>query len=271
MSNKRFILQTLVLLQMVLFSVTVNATSSWNNYHWARSSSPFTLIVVDSVTPGWDGVLTVSLDKWSMPGVLNLYIGSDDDSNKARKRCNSVTGQMRVCNAAYGFNGWLGLASIYLDSNGHITKGTAKMNDSYSSYWTPYEKNHVMCQEIGHVFGLGHTSEDRSSQSTCMDYSTDINSQWPNSHDYQLLEDIYMHLDSYDSYDVGSSGEESGVCNAPPGKGCNKNNSAGEVPPMGFRVHRGRSHEIWVAPGKDGGMWIHHITLVPEETYDHLD
>ncbi len=27
-----------------------------------------------------------------------------------------------------------------------------------------------MCREIGHTFGLGHTSEDGSSQNTCMDY-----------------------------------------------------------------------------------------------------
>ena len=33
-----------------------------------------------------------------------------------------------------------------------------------------------MCQEIGHVFGLGHTSGDDSSQSTCMDYSRDSSS-----------------------------------------------------------------------------------------------
>ncbi len=44
-----------------------------------------------------------------------------------------ATGQLRVCSAAYRRNGWLGLASINLDSNGHITKGSAKMNDSYQS------------------------------------------------------------------------------------------------------------------------------------------
>ena len=54
------------------------------------------------------------------------------------------------------------------------------MNDFYQSYWAiPGEKNHVICQEIGHVLGLGHTSEDGTSQGTYMDYSTDINSQWP--------------------------------------------------------------------------------------------
>jgi hypothetical protein len=59
-----------------------------------------------------------------------------------------------------------------------------------------------MCQEIGHTFGLGHTSENGTSQNTCMDYfsntganATSTVSTRPNSHDYALLESIYAHLD----------------------------------------------------------------------------
>lgn len=63
-------------------------------------------------------------------------------------------------------------------------------------YNTPAEQAHVMCQEIGHTTGLGHTSEDGSSQQTCMDYSQDPGSTAPNAHDYAQLESIYAHLDS---------------------------------------------------------------------------
>jgi hypothetical protein len=107
------------------------------------------------------------------PSICSGYgITSSNNSTKIRKRCNATSGKIRVCNAAYGNNGWLGLASINVDSSGHITKGTAKMNDSYASYWeVPNEKSHVMCQEVGHLFGLGHTSEDGLSQMTCKDYS----------------------------------------------------------------------------------------------------
>jgi len=85
------------------------------------------------------------------------------------------------------------------------------MNDSYSSYWTnPDEKRHVICQEMLHLFGLGHTSEDGSSQQTCMDYSSDPMSISPKQHDYDMLEEKYAHLDSYNSYDDGSSSDGGG-------------------------------------------------------------
>lgn len=266
-------------LALFAMSVSASATHSWGDYHWAVSGNvSFILQVVDSVTGDWDGELDTALfgdadgnPGWaSYPAVLDLEITSSDDSTRVRKRCNGVTGQIRVCNESYGANGWLGLASIWIDGNGHITKGTAQMNDTYASYWTiPGEKQHVMCQEVGHLFGLGHTSEDGSSQMTCMDYSTDPESLWPNVHDFDELVAKYGHTDGYDSFDSGTS-FDSGGCTAPAGKGCNKNgarNGAGETPPMGIRIHANKNFELWVAPGKDGGLVIHHVRLVPEE-YD---
>ncbi len=47
-----------VLLALVVISATSTATfanHSWNNYHWARTSNPFTLKVGDNVTSIWDG------------------------------------------------------------------------------------------------------------------------------------------------------------------------------------------------------------------------
>ena len=242
-------------------ALTAQANHSWNNYHWARTSQNFPLQVVDSVTSDWNDELAQTLTDWSKSGALNLSVTSYDDSSRTRKRCNAVSGQIRVCNAAYGNNGWLGLASINLDSQGHIVQGTAKMNDSYSSSFASQdERNHVMCQEVGHLFGLGHTSENGSSQGTCMDYSQSPNSTRPNQHDYDQLSSIYAHLDSYNSYATGSGGGGGGTCH---GKKCGQGKPMAGQNPMGIRVRKGVFDEVWAAPDGAGGTWVHHITLAP--------
>jgi hypothetical protein len=79
----------------------------------------------------------------------------------------------------------------------HITQGTAKMNDSYlaSSSYSETNRQHVICQEIGHVWGLDHQDESGADLNTCMDYSNALDNPHPNAHDYQELEIIYSHLD----------------------------------------------------------------------------
>ena len=241
----------------------------WGEYHWARTSNPMPLKVVDSVDEDWQFEFDTALDEWNDSSILDMSVGSDNDSNRTRKRCRMQAGQMRVCNAAYGNNGWLGLATIGIDPNGHIDQGTAKVNDSYSSYWAdPDEKRHVMCQEVGHLFGLGHTSEDGSSQGTCMDYSTSSNSISPNTHDYDLLkQEIYAHLDTYNSYDDGSSGGGTGgdkPCKNPKKPGCSGFDLPVGVPAGAVRMNRGRHEETWVKGRPDGGLWIFHVRLAPE-------
>jgi hypothetical protein len=243
-------------------SFSVYASHSWGNYHWARTTSSFTLQVIDSTTPDWDDELNRSVSEWSQSTVLDLQITARDDGSRTRKQCRAVAGKIRVCNAAYGNNGWLGLASISLDSNRHITQGVAKMNDSYAWYFnsTPGESNHVMCQEVGHLFGLGHTSEDGSSQRTCMDYSTDPNSQSPNAHDYDMLKSIYSHLDSYNSYSTSaaaSAAQAETADDADLGVLIRRGNFSGtyvkELPNGGLRVT-----EIYYAPSHQGGHNVHH-------------
>ncbi len=181
----------------IILPINSYASHSWNNYHWARTANPFTLKVVDSNTPDWDDNRARAMTDWSNSTVLDMILDSADDSARTRKRCPMVSGKIRSCNAAYGYNGWLGLASINI-SGSHITQGSSKMNDSYlnNGSYTETNKQHVMCQELGHDFGLGHTSEDGSDQNTCMDYSNDLGNPSPNQHDYDMIASIYQHLDT---------------------------------------------------------------------------
>jgi len=239
-------------------SLTANASHTWNNYHWARTTSSFTLQVIDSNTSNWDDELALAVSQWSQSTKLDLQITSYDDSSRVRKLCRAVSGKVRSCNASYGNNGWLGLASINLDSNGHISQGTSKMNDSYSSSFASQDqRRHVMCQEIGHTFGLGHTSEDGSTQNTCMDYSQSPTSTAPNQHDYEQLVAQYGHTDSYNSYAIGAAltTEQKAM--------------AGQNP-MGMRVRKGVFDEMWVAPDGNGGVWVHHVTLAPGHEHTEL-
>ncbi len=201
-----FSVMAAVLFAVMTFPTGAYATHSWGGYHWARTANPFTLTVVDSNTSDWQSYFITSNADWTKSTVLNLSGVQGDEASNARKRCVMITGKIHSCNAAYGNNGWLGLASINITGGTHITQGSSKMNDSYftsPTYNNANERLHVMCQEIGHTFGLGHTSEDGTSDNTCMDYfsNTGANagstlSTHPNQHDYDMLASIYGHADA---------------------------------------------------------------------------
>ena len=179
------------------------ATHAWGNYHWARKTNPLNLRLERQLsTSQWVSAFTTAEADWDKSTVLNLTPASTNLGVNARY-CTAVTGKALVCNSAYGQRGWLGIATIWLDSRGHITKGTTKLNDSYHNY-PPYNTTAwralVTCQEIGHIFGLAHQDENFSNPNlnTCMDYTNSPTSnQHPNSHDYSQLTSIYSHLDSY--------------------------------------------------------------------------
>ena len=193
----RFMLVLVVVIVLAAAPISAGAGHSWGNYHWARTSNPFTIKVVDSMTSDWDDNLNTAISDWNQSSVMNLTKVAGDSSANTRKRCRPVSGQVRACNAAYGNNGWLGLAQIWV-SGSHITQGTAKMNDTYlaSSGYSETNRQHVICQEIGHDWGLDHQDESGADLNTCMDYSNALDNPHPNAHDYAQLETIYAYLDS---------------------------------------------------------------------------
>jgi hypothetical protein len=175
------------------------ASHSWGGYHWARTANPFTLKVGDNVGTAWDSSLNGAISDWSSSTVLNL---TKVAGTVTPKTCKATAGMVQVCNAAYGNNGWLGVAGISVTGGTHITQGYVKLNDTYfntAQYNTPAWRNLVSCQEVGHTLGLDHqdTNFNNANLGTCMDYTNDPSTnQHPNKHDYDELVTIYSHLDS---------------------------------------------------------------------------
>ncbi|MFC0588091.1 hypothetical protein ACFFF7_01555 [Novosphingobium aquiterrae] len=206
---KRARLCALAALSAALVAAPAAANHSWSTYHWANASGPVSLTVNVSVTSVWNPSVNKAVADWKGSSVLDL---TQVASTANRKRCSPVSGQILVCNEAYGQRGWLGIASITLDTAGHIKTGTTKLNDSYFStatYNKPEWRALVACQEIGHDFGLGHQDEGFAAPNlgTCMDYTNSplgggaygpANTS-PNQHDFDQLQTIYNHSDGYDT------------------------------------------------------------------------
>lgn len=198
-SRRRLLVIFLVTSVFAGGAILTSANHSWGGYHWARTSNPFTLKVGDNVSSAWDSVLNTTISDWSQSTVLDLTKVAGGARNK---NCRPTSGQVEVCNATYGNNGWLGIAQIWITGGTHITQGTVKLNDTYFNtpqYNTTAWRNLVSCQEVGHTLGLDHQDENfnNANLGTCMDYTNDPSTnQHPNSHDYAELVTIYSHLDS---------------------------------------------------------------------------
>lgn len=179
----------------------VSASHSWSDFHWARTANPFTVKLVRKLTTTWRPYLDLGSAAWTTASKLNTTIIAGLSDSLTRQACAAEAGRIVVCNYPYGLLGWTGLATIWFDANHHITQATAKMNDSYS--WNPGSRQLVMCQEVGHGFGLGHQDEvfGNPNLGSCMDYTNapfgPPNNLALNQHDHDQLNLIYAHLDAY--------------------------------------------------------------------------
>jgi len=198
-----------------------SASHSWGGYHWAQANTSAPSVRVDlgdnlvsTRSTDWPAIFKGSPStgasvsyNWSNLHLFPTLNGFPTPNGSAdvletlpvtganltsQKRCKPKSGRVEVCNARYGYNGWLGLAQIWI-SGGHIVQGTAKVNDSYldSSSYATAGKQHVLCQELGHTFGLDHTSEDGTDQNTCMDYADALDNPHTNAHDNEQINFIY--------------------------------------------------------------------------------
>ena len=246
-----------VLLALVAFSSDAQANHSWGNYHWARTNNNlFNLPMGDNVTLAWDSYLGTTATDWSTSSVLDTTIVAGKTS---RSNCRPTSGRVEVCNYRYGSNGWLGVAQIWVNGS-HIVQGTTKVNDTYfntPTYNTTAWRNLVMCQEVGHTFGLDHQDEifNNTNLGTCMDYTNDpsglagtngtLSNEHPNAHDYDQLATIYTHLDTKTT--VGST---SAASTMPPAANQGNLNSRAE---WGRKIHESPNGKLELYERDFGG------------------
>ena len=232
-----------------LTPTVAQADHSWGSYHWARQANPFTLKLGDNVGSTWDPYLTGASSDWSASSVLDTTVVA---GGTRPRNCRATTGRAEVCNASYGSTGWLGVAQIWVSGGTHITAGVVKVNDTYfntATYNTPAWRALVMCQEVGHVFGLDHQDEnfDNPNLGTCMDYTSNPSTnQHPNAHDYQQLESIYAHLDSTTTVDQA----------APAGGTVASGNAWGRL----VQGSRAAGHSTYVRRDSNGDLLVTFVT-----------
>ena len=221
-SRRRLFVATFVVALVASFAAVAYANHSWRKFHWARTSNPFTIQLGNNLSSGWSSYLTDASNDWSVSSVLDTRVVAGQSNPST---CPPTAGRVEVCNANYGANGWLGIASVWT-SGGHISQGTVKNNDHYfnqARYNTPAWRRFVTCQEVGHTFGLDHQDErfNNTNLGTCMDYTNDptglagtngtLNNEHPNQHDYTQLATIYSHLDS-----SNTAGQATAAAKMPP-------------------------------------------------------
>ena len=211
----------------------VRAGHQWTNttgtvgYHWKRVDvDPLVLKVKDNhdvydvgtFFVDWPTIFQNVIVDWSESDAIPPTNGSYGGLYLDLSVVNKGKPNIQSYNGYYGNTGWLGLASISIrDFEGHIRSGEAYVNEYYIQdfYWPdtglqyqgfndPDEWWGVMCQEIGHDFGLDHTGGD-----TCMNTGArEPMNDTPNNHDAEQLTDM-MHNDG----DGGTSGDQPKVCN----------------------------------------------------------
>ena len=229
MITKGRILAAVCAVSAVGLAAPALADHAWNKYHWERTTPELLIPVIDHTTGIWkqrDHVGKAVAD-WNQSD----YIEAPLSSGTGGSDCPIVRDEINVCNGDYGATGWVGIASISATrgKTTHIVGGVTKLNDHY--FDQPFYNNDtwrqlVTCQEIGHDYGLGHQNENFNTDETdsCMEYTSDpTDNTHPDSHDYQMLADIYAHSHA----DGDTSGPGPGNGN---GRGNGKKFEVGNTP-----------------------------------------
>lgn len=184
------------------------------DYHWP--SDNLTPGVLDNNTTSYDAAGTIS--DWSLLGtpIQAVEVGDLDPY------------QIEMFEDGTNTDSWIGLARIWLDGS-HITRGEVVMNTAMINarfLHLPNLPQHVLCQEFGHILGLGHvhdrldtcmndctTATTRAEWEACIDHPDGTT---PNDHDAETLNASY---DGHEDSVSGGGGDGGGGGGGP----CDKN------------------------------------------------
>lgn len=190
-----------VTIAALLTVVTVaSADHSWNGYHWPSDNLSPTVVDKTS-SSAFD--IPAAVAEWRDLGtpIAPQMSAGGGDVDVVLKRMNA---------------NWLGVARISVDSAGHIQAGRVELNQLYLNSLTFDEWDHVVCQELGHIWGLDHNFDGATGgtpDDTCMNSSLHLGEYTsPNGHDADQLKLIYSHTDA-----TGGGGDGGGG-GCPPGK-----------------------------------------------------
>ena len=136
-----------------------NSPNDFNTWGIGRSCKGLDLQVINNLNEKWESYFQQSIDDWEngSPDVLTLNVRK---SSPYDPECEPIQGVTKVCNGDYGPPNWLGWNTIVVNTANDIISSVAMMNDYRLNKRSVATKQHIMCHEIGHGFGLGHWDEN---------------------------------------------------------------------------------------------------------------
>jgi hypothetical protein len=180
----------------------------WTNFKWENPNCDLVISIGDchlnNGGQDFSALLTDVVDRWNnvpqnqdltgatfTPNGISFQKTTCSDDYQVACDNPDMLNRISSCNGDYGDNGWAGLATIWTYSGTNfLAKGLSKVNEYYNM--NNAETQHVLCQEIGHSFPMGHQDESGADFNTCMDYSVWTSpNRYPNLHDVELLDAIY--------------------------------------------------------------------------------
>jgi len=203
-------------LVMLLTAGVASADNKWNGYHWSSDNLSPTVVdntgepISDTDEPIFN--VPAAVTEWAAGTGIQPTSGS--------------SGAVEVVVTKVRPH-YLGVARIWVDEYDHIGKGRVELNQRYLNSLTFDEWDHVLCQELGHIWALAHS--DVVNDPSCMRGSDVLGSYTsPSDHDKVTLTAIYTdHADTSPPDDGGSSG--GGDCDRNPAGKCrgSSNSSSG--------------------------------------------